>query len=165
MKSKPWITTALRVSINDKYMYVSTKSVFHEHSSLIFKHLNTVNQPNLVYMQIFLNIKVFVYKFHNRCLPSVFDTFFTQVNKRHNYNTRSASNMFYTLPKVRTNYGIFNIRFKGPKVWNSTCENLKTFSILNFKESVKSNIVKDFQLLVFLLAVVVSQITCKVVFC
>ena len=165
MKSKPWITTALRVSINDKYMYVSTKSVFHEHSSLIFKHLNTVNQPNLVYMQIFLNIKVFVYKFHNRCLPSVFDTFFTQVNKRQNYNTRSASNMFYTLLKVGTNYGIFNIRFKGPKVWNSTCENLKTFSILNFKESVKSNIVKDFQLLVFLLAVVVSQITCKVVFC
>ena len=157
MKSKPWITTALRVSINN----VSTKSVFHEHSSLIFKHLNIVNLPNLV--QIFLNIKVFVYKFHNRCLPSVFDTFFTQVNKRHKYNTRSASNMFYTLPKVRTNYGIFNIRFKGPKVWNSTCENLKTFSILNFKESVTSDLVKDYQLLVFLVAVVVSQITCKLV--
>ena len=31
--------------------------------------------------------------------------------------------MFYTLPKVRTNYGIFNIRFKGPKVWNSISEN------------------------------------------
>ena len=52
--------------------------------------------------------------------------------------------MFYTLPKVRKNYGIFNIIFKGPKVWNSTCENLKTFSILNFKESVKSDLVKDF---------------------
>ena len=124
MKSKPWITTALRVSINNKY--VSTKSVFHEHSSLIFKHLNIVNLPNLV--QIFFNIKVFVYKFHNRCLPSVLIL----------YNTRSISNMFYTLPKVQTNYGIFNIRFKGPKVWNSTCENLKTFSILNFKESVKA---------------------------
>ena len=140
MKSKPWITTALRVSINNKY--VSTKSVFHEHSSLIFKYLNIVNLPGLV--QIFLNIKVFVYKFHNRCLPSVFDTFFTQVNKRQNYNTRSASNMFYTLLKVGTNYGIFNIRFKGPKVWNSTCENLKTFSILNFKESVKSDLVEDY---------------------
>ena len=73
--------------------------------------------------------------------------------------------MFYTLPKVRTNYGIFNIRFKGPKVWNSTCQSLKTFPILNFKESVKSDLVKDYYLLVFLLAVVVSQITCKVVFC
>ena len=88
-----------------------TFSKFHEHSSPIFKHLNIVKLPDLV----FLNIAVFMYKFHNRRLPSVFDTFFTQVNKRHNYNTRSASNMFYTLPKVKTNYGIFNIRLKGPK--------------------------------------------------
>ena len=41
-------------------------------------------------------------------------------------------------------YSIFNIRFKGPKVWNSISENLKTFSISNFKESVKSNFVKDY---------------------
>ena len=52
--------------------------------------------------------------------------------------------MFYTLPKVRTNYGIFNIRFKGPKLWNSISENFKTFSIPNFKESVKSNFFKDY---------------------
>ena len=56
--------------------------------------------------------------------------------------------MFYTLPKVRTNYGIFNIRFKGPKVWNSISENLKTltsdFSISNFKGAVKRDLVKDY---------------------
>ena len=121
-------------------MIVMTFSKFHEQSSPIFKHLNIVKLPDLV----FLNIVVFMYKFHNRRLPSVFDTFFTQVNKRHNYNTRSASNTFYTLPKVRTNYGIFNIRFKGPKVWNSISENLKTLSISNFKKSVKSDLVKDY---------------------
>ena len=43
-----------------------------------------------------------------------------------------------SIPKVRTNYGIFNIRFKGPYVWNSISENLKAFSISNFKESVKT---------------------------
>ena len=62
--------------------------------------------------------------------------------------------MFYTLPKVRTNYGVFNIRFKGPKVWNLVSESLKTFSTAKFKESVKSNFVKDYQLLLVLLAVV-----------
>ena len=117
-----------------------TFSKFHEHSSPIFKHLNIVKLPDLV----FLNTAVFMYKFHNRRLPSVFDTFFTQVNKRHNYNTRSASNTFYTLPKVKTNYRIFNIKLKGPKVWNSIGENLKTFSISKFKESVKSDLVKDY---------------------
>ena len=39
--------------------------------------------------------------------------------------------MFYTLPKVRTNYEISNIKFKGPKVWNAISENLKNFSISN----------------------------------
>ena len=117
-----------------------TFSKFHEHFSPIFKHFNIVKLPDLV----FPNIAVFMFKFHIRCLPSFFDTFLAQVNKRHNYNTRSVSNMLYTLPKVRTNYGIFNIRFKGPKVWNSISENLKTFSISNFKESVKSELVKDY---------------------
>ena len=121
-------------------MRVMTFFKFHEHSSPIFKHLNIVKLPDL----FFLNVAVFLHKFHDRGLPFVFDTFFTQVNKRHNYNTRSASNMFCTLPKVRTNYGIFSIRFKGPKVWNSISENLKTISISNFKESVKSDLVKDY---------------------
>ena len=116
-----------------------TFSKFHEHSSPIFKHLNIVKLPDLV----FLNIAVFMYKFHNRRLPSVFDTFFIQVNKKHSYNTRSASKMFYTLPKVRTSYGIFNIRFKGPNVWNSISENLKTVSISMFIESVKRELLKD----------------------
>jgi len=79
-------------------MRVMTFSKFHEHSSPILKQLNIDKVPDLV----FLNIAVFMYKFHSRRPPSVFDTSFTQVNKRHNYNTRSASNMFYTLPKVRT---------------------------------------------------------------
>ena len=69
---------------------------FIERSSPIFKRLNIIKLSDLV----FLNIAVFMYKFHNIYLPSVFDTFFYQVN-RHNYNTRSAPNMSYTLPKVR----------------------------------------------------------------
>lgn len=71
-----------------------TFSKFHEHSSPIFKRFNIVKLPDLV----FLNAAVFMHKFYNRGLPFVFDTFFTQVNKRR----LSASNMSYTLPKVRT---------------------------------------------------------------
>ena len=56
--------------------------------------------------------------------------------------------MFYTLLKVGTNYGIFNIRFKGPKVWNSIllvkiCKP-SDFSISNFKGAVKRDLVKDY---------------------
>ena len=70
-------------------MRVMTFSKFHEHYSPIFKHLHIVKRSDLV----FLNIAVFMYKIQNRRLLSVFDALFTQVNKRHNYNTRG---MFYT---------------------------------------------------------------------
>lgn len=76
--------------------------------------------------------------------------------KFHNYNTRSASNMFYT---IRADYGIFNIRFKDPKVLTSIRKNLKTFSISRFKESVKKRASQR------LLVTYVSHFTCKLVFC
>ena len=66
----------------------NTSVDFREHSSPIFKCLNIVKLPDLV----FRNIAVFMYNFHNRRLPSVFDTFFTQVSKRYIYNTISVWN-------------------------------------------------------------------------
>ena len=44
------------------------------------------------------------------------------------YNTRSASKLNYSLPLVRTNYGKFNIKFVGAKVWNSLDVDLKHLS-------------------------------------
>lgn len=64
--------------LQKKAMRVITFSKFHEHSSPIFKHLDIVKLPDLV----FLSIAVFMHKFHNRHLPVTFDTFFTQVNKK-----------------------------------------------------------------------------------
>ena len=55
-----------------------------------------------------------MYKFKNRLLPLVFNSFFTEVSKVYQYNTRSAANHSHYLPKVRTNYGKFNIRFQAP---------------------------------------------------
>ena len=60
--------------------------------------------------------------FHANILPSVFHDFFTPVNRVHQYNTRLASKDSYYISKVRTNYGKFNIRFVGAKVWNSIQE-------------------------------------------
>ena len=53
-------------------------------------------------------------------LSPAFSHFFIKINKTHNYNTRLASKETFCLPAVRiTNYGKFNIRFQGVKVWNS----------------------------------------------
>ena len=72
-----------------------------------------------------------MHDYHPGNLPSSFNSFFIKVNQRHSYNTRLASKMSISLPQVRTNYGKFNIRFTGVKVWNSVDDKLKTLKKLS----------------------------------
>ena len=78
-----------------------------------------------------------MHNFHNSKIPNAFNSFFTFVRQRHNYNTCLASKSTFMLPKVRTNYGKFNIRFFGPKVWNDIEEPLKTLGFQTFKQKLK----------------------------
>ena len=87
-----------------------------------------------------LHIALFMHKFHNKLLPSYFDNFFNPVLSIHNYNTRSAANQSYYLPRARTNYGIFNIRFQGPKVWNSLGKDIKSNPFGEFKKQLKNEL-------------------------
>ena len=85
-----------------------------------------------------------MYKYHNQLLPSVFDSFFTKVDQVHSYNTRHASKLSYYLPKVRINYGKFNIRFQGPMIWNSIDENLKSSSLSSFKLNLQEHLTNNY---------------------
>ena len=73
--------------------------------------------------------------------------FFTKITQIHSYNTRLAAKQSYYLPKARTNYGIFNIRFQGPSVWNSIDEDIKSSSLSLFKKKMKQHLIKDFAIL------------------
>ena len=95
---------------------VLTFSKFREHSSPIFKCLDIV---------VFLNIAVFMYNFHNRRLPCVFDTFFTQVNKRYIYNTRSVWNDLFDQEWVQ--------RIILTKGWRSKRQLFLLFTVANLR--------------------------------
>ena len=109
-----------------------------------FNSIIQVFEHYKVFDLVKLHISIFMYKFHNDRLPSVFRDFFISVNKIHKYNTRLASKQSHYLPKVRTNYGIFNIRFQGPTVWNSVDENLKSCSIALFKSKMKQSFLEHY---------------------
>ena len=85
-----------------------------------------------------------MYKYHNSLLPSAFNCFFMKISHVHSYNTRLAVKQTYYLPNARTNYGMFNIRFKGPKVWNDLDENIKGFSLSAFKNKLKQNFLESY---------------------
>ena len=66
------------------------------------------------------------------------------VRMLHNYNTRLSSKMTYVIPKVRTNYGTFNIRFQGAKVWNDISDDLKLLPLKMFKKNLKLILVEKY---------------------
>ena len=76
-----------------------TFSRFDEHSSPLFKSLEILKFLDLVTF----HLAVFMYKYHNQLLPSVFNSFFTKISQIHTYNTRLGAKQSYYLPKARTN--------------------------------------------------------------
>ena len=73
-----------------------------------------------------------------------FDQFYIPVHEAFNYSTRLAVNQSYYLPKTRTNYGIFNIRFQGVKIWNSLEENVKSLSFSQSKKRINIEMIQKY---------------------
>ena len=88
--------------------------------------------------EVTVHIAVFMHKFKNQLLATNFNVFFTSIKETHNYNTRLSSRMTYALHKTRINYGIFNIRYQGAKIWNAIRDNIKLLSLKQFKKKLKS---------------------------
>ena len=129
------------LSLSHSLVHLScTFSGFFEHTSPLFKDLNVIKLSD----EVTVHIAVFVYKFKNQLLPTNFNVFFTSIKETHNYNTRLSSRLTYALPKTRTNYGIFNIRYQGAKIWNAISDNIKLLSLKQFKKKLKSGIISSY---------------------
>ena len=126
--------------LQKKALRIITFSSFDHPSSSLYKSLNIIKLPDLVK----LTVAIFMYKYHNRLLPTAFQSFFTNVNKVHNYNTRLASKQSFYLPRARTNYAIFNIRFQGPRVWNLLKEDVKSLYLSGFKNAIKNTYINNY---------------------
>lgn len=119
------------IILQKKATRVMTFSKFDAHSSPLFKQLKIIKSLDLVN----LHITIFMQKFHNSNLPVAFNNYFTPVNQIHNYNTsRLASKLSHSISKIRTNYGIFNLRYQGAK-WSTLDETHKiVVSFSSFKK-------------------------------
>ena len=116
-------------------MRIMDFSKYDDHSNPLFKKLKIIK----LYDLITIHVACFMYKYYNNLLPPVFEGFFIEVNTVHNYNTRLSSKKSYYLPKARTNYGLFNIRFLGTKTWNSIEETVKSFSFYKFEKKLRDD--------------------------
>ena len=128
------------IIIQKKVLRLITFSKFDAHSNPIFLQLQILKFPDLVYLYTAL----FMHDYYTKNLPISFSSYFVQVNKKHCYNTRLAVKSSYSLPQIRTNYGKFNIKYSGVKIWNSIDESIKNLSKTKFKEILSSNILDSY---------------------
>ena len=107
--------------------------------SPLFKKLSILKMNDLIEYYV----AIFMFKYNNNLLPPVFKNFFVSVSTIHKYQTRSATKENFYIPKAKTNYGKFNIRFQGAKTWNAIEESLrKVGSLKKFKYNLKSTVIK-----------------------
>ena len=129
------------IILQKKAVEIITFSDFNSHSSPLFRKLGLlIKFGDLIY----LDNALFMHDYYSYRLPSTFNNFFKSINKVHQYATRLASKKSYYLPKVRTNYGKFNIRSSGAKLWNAIKENVKSASRFRFKELLKESVISKY---------------------
>ena len=128
------------IILQKKAMRVITFSRFDEHSSPLFKRLQILKFTHL----ITLRMTMFMYKYHRQLLPSSLNDLFTPVYQIHSYNIRLSSNLCFSLPKIRTNFGLFNIRYQGVKAWNVLSEADKQMTFLQLKRKIKAAFINQY---------------------
>ena len=106
----------------------------HCYTSPLFSQLHLLKLHDYIKFQTLY----FMYQFEAGKVPSNFDSFFIKTSSMHNVRTRFATRSSFYLPKIRTNYGKFNIRYNGPKLWNELDENFKSLSSNTFKKELTS---------------------------
>ena len=125
------------IILQKKAVRIITFSDFLAHTSPLFKELNLLKFIDIVDFHTAL----FMFRYSRGNLPGNFDGYFNLVCNTHLYGTRAASKTTFSLPLTRTNYGLFNIRFCGPKVWNTIDESFKSLSMTCLKKKFKNQII------------------------
>jgi hypothetical protein len=128
------------ITLQTKAVRVITFSDYRAHTSPLFKSL--LKFPDIVK----LYTGVFMLQYSKGSLPVDFDNLFTEIKNVHQHSTRLASTTItYMLPLPRTNYGIFNIKFSGPKIWNPLDDSVKTLNLKNFKKQFKNQFIDQYE--------------------
>ena len=121
--------------LQKRAMRLITFSRFDEHSSPLFKSLEIMKFLDLVTF----HLAIFMYKYHNYCHRSLI-LFSLKFRKFIPIIQGLVQNSLI----IFQYYGIFNIRFQGPSVWNTINEDIKLSSLSLFKKKMKQHFIKDY---------------------
>ena len=123
------------IILQKRVLRIMTFANYDSHSSPIFRQLELLKINDLV----FIHTALFMQQYYSKQLPETFDNLFQPLSCKHNYKTRLASKNNYCLPKARTNFGKFNVRYYGVKIWTSLDSSEKLMNKSALKKKLSSD--------------------------
>lgn len=101
-------------------------------TKLIFKEYNILKLVDITKYQIGL----FMYRYHYRLLPALFDEYFLKGDAVHSHDTRASHK--YRTPGARTRMRQFSIKYSGPPLWESLPPDLRNILVMaHFKTELR----------------------------
>ena len=109
----------------------STQKAFHD--------LRILRLPEIY----ILSVLIFVFKYKNGLLPSIFNDFFTENREYHRYPTRAATHL--RTPRTKSKIASSFIKTTGAKYWNEyTPKIVQTKQIGPFKRDLTSILISQY---------------------
>ena len=115
---------------------------FRDHTEMLYKETKILNVSQLYIYHVCL----FMYRYTQRLLPTVFDSMYHIISSVHDYHTRN--NLLFVLPYCRTEIRKKSIVYNGAYYCNLISKHIKLHeihSISCFKRKIKNVVYESFQ--------------------
>ena len=128
------------IKLQKRAMRTVSNSHYRSHTSPIFAKCNVLRVTDMYALEL----GSFMYRNSLNKLPSSFNNYFTKRSDVHNYPTRHGNHL--NLPQNKKTFSDRSVRTRGPQLWNSLENSLKTsMSVKHFRNQFKQKIISSYE--------------------
>ena len=130
-------------TLQNKVLKIINKSTWKDHidNNKLFHEFQILKISDIYKFEL----SKFMYSYHVKAFPAIFDSYFLPIAEAHNYNTRSKPNQNYFLNFVNSNSGKNSIKFYGVQLWNLIPPEIKSYSFYRFKKEYKKILLNNYK--------------------
>ena len=126
--------------LQDKAIRIINFASYNDSRGTLYKNTKILRFNDHIQLYNFL----FIHDNFNKQHPITFNNYFTLINEKHNYVTRAAHKMHFSLPKIRTTiYGIKSISYQSILAWNYFIGILENRNLVNKSKSTCKKIITE----------------------
>lgn len=127
------------IKLQKRAVRATSKDRSRDHTSPLFKSLKLLKLSDINSLQI----AMFMFRYHHKLLPALFNDYFLFNADVHSHYTRASDALH--LPAVRTNLRKKSIVYIGPHIWNQINVFIRNkSSVISFKFHYKKFLISHY---------------------